>query len=698
MRVSERSSLTAPRAVLSVVVPMVALCLCLTACTKEKRADAGGPDQPPEPVTVEMLADHAGGFFSFPWPNELRKAADGTLDLTGLPGVEAPAEDAPGTTAPGQSLLPELTAQLARAVTDFGTNSAIYLRATGALDSESIPTPSESLEPTASVQLIDLDRGEPAPVIVEVQDGDRFRPDHLLTVLPYPGHPLHPGTRYGLAITTALRSRAGAPVEPSPLIDRLDERWSQSTGVDEATWRTLRSQRDEVRRALPAEARRDGLVAFTVFRTQDVGREMAAVAAAVRDRPPPVVDWERRERCAADAPTDGTGAATYVGFVTLTRFQAGPWPHLREGGAIHVDADGRAVPQGTAKAPIVVKVPCGDPPPDGWPILTFIDGTGAGADLDGISLWNRAGWVTATIPPLFGAGREPPADVTALLEAFGLTDPALRSELLFYNFLNPAAARTNPIQQAADHLALQRAVAAMSFDRGRQRSKVRVETDDSITVVSGHSQGAQSLPLVAAADPTIDGVISSTGSGGQYHTLAHISTQRVGLATFTGDVDLLDELNPVVQLIQTLLEAGDGINFPSAMNYLNISGQADTCVSLETSRHLAGALGLVTISPIELESLYGDEALDPPVEESGTVEGNAGEGGTATRVNIELPGGHFVAYDDTTTATAFLDAIREGRTPSVSVDDDPPTGNGNCPGRRWDDPPRRYAVGAADSR
>jgi hypothetical protein len=680
--------------VLAAVLPVAVLCSVVAGCTKES-TDGDKRGRPAAPVTIEMRPDRSDGFFSFPWPNEIRKAADGTLDLTGLPGTESVDAQAPGSTAPGQSLLPELAAKAAAAVTDFGTNSAIYLRATGQLDHESIPTPSESLEPTAAIQLLDLDTGEPAPVIVEVQGKDRFRPDHLVTVLPYPGHPLRPGTRYGLAVTSALLSKAGEPVRPAGLIDRLDEGWSSDTGVDELVWLVLRKQRDEVRSALSREARRDGLVAFTVFRTQDVAREMDAVAASVRDAPPPKVTFDTRDRCAPDAPLDGTASATYRGSVTLTRFQDGPWPYLREGGTIGVDDSGRAVGQGTTKVPIVVKVPCGDPPPGGWPILTFIDGTGAGADLDGISLWDRSGWVTASIPPLFGLGREPPPDVAALLAAFGLTAPEAQSELLFYNFLNPAAARSNPIQQAADHLALQRAVAALTFDRGRQRAKARVDTDDSLTVISGHSQGAQTLPLVAAADPGIDGVVSSTGSGGQYHTVAHISTQRQGLAVFTGDVDLLDELNPVVQLVQTLLEASDGINFPSRMNYLNISGRGDACVAVETSRHFAGALGLVTISPERLDSFYGDEELDPPTAGNGQVEGNA-DG--ATRANVELPGGHFVAYDDTTTATAFLDAVRAGRPPRVTVDEDPPTSNGNCPGHRWDDPPRRYAVGPPTSR
>jgi len=694
VRVSERSSLTAPRAALALVLPVAALAVTLTGCSKGTASGERGSARTTA-VTIEMQPERQDGFFSFPWPNEVRKRSDGTLDLTGLPGVEPPAPDRTGSTAPGQTLLPELTSRAAAAVTDFGTNSAVFLRATGALDEESIPTPSESLEPGAAIQLLDLDRGEPAPVIVAVQRKDRFRPDHLVTVLPYPGHPLRPGTRYGLAVTGALLSKAGEPIEPSPLVDRLDDPWSADTGVDEATWQTLRTQRDEVRRALPREARRDGLAAFTVFRTQDVGREMAAVAASVMTAPPPKATFDRRDRCAPDAPLDGTASATYSGTVTLTRFQDGPWPYLREGGTIHVDGTGRAVPQGSTKVPIVVKVPCGDPPPGGWPILTFIDGTGAGADLDGIQLWDRSGWVTATIPPLFGVGREPPPDVAALLAAFGLTSPELQSELLFYNFLNPAAARTNPIQQAADHLALQRAVAALTFDRGRQRAKAKVETDDALTVISGHSQGAQSLPLVAAVDPGIDGVVSSTGSGGQYHTLAHISTQREGLAVFTGDAELLDELNPVVQVVQTLLEASDGINFPSRMHYLNIAGRDDACVAVETSRHFAGALGLVTISPLELGSFYGAEELDPPTDGRGPVEGNA-DG--ATRVNLELPGGHFVAYDDTTIATGFLDAIRGHRVPSVTAPKHPPTGTGNCPGQRWDDPPRRYAVGPSTAR
>ena len=81
-------------------------------------------------------------------------------------------------------------------------------------------------------------------------------------------------------------------------------------------------------------------------------------------------------------------------------------------------------------------------------------------------------------------------------------------------------------------------------------------------------------------------MFSSSGNGGQYHSLAH-TAQRYNLALFTGEHQPLDELNPMVQIVQTVTEAHDGLNVGAAglapgMDYVNMSGAADGCVALES--------------------------------------------------------------------------------------------------------------------
>ena len=642
------------------------------------------PEGPEGPPSIQMVPGRADGFFSLPWPNEVRKAPNGTLDLVGLPGVIW--NPLAGDPLPRVPVLPALAQNLAGAVDDFGTNSAIFLRATGPLDPASLPTPSATTNASSPVQVIDLGTGERAPVIIEVQAGDRFRPDHLLTLLPYPGHPLRPATRYGVAITDGVRSADGAVLSPAPLLSDLDGGWDGRGR--ESDWAALRAQRDEVRAVLEDSTpfSGDDLVAFTVFRTQDTNRDLDAVAAAVATDEA-AVSLGPVTTC--DQPTaGGQPSIVYSGELSVPQFQTGEFPYLGEGGSISIGGDGKAVVQGRTPVPLVVKVPCGTPPSGGWPILTFVNGTGGGATVSRLPFSNTDGFVVASIPPLFGRGRNVPEPVTRLLDLLGFPPGDAQSELLFYNFLNPTVARSNPIQQAAEHLSLQTAVEHLEFDGSPLGSPVPVATNDATEVISGQSQGAQTLPLVAAAAPGVDGVFSAAGSGGQYHTLSHRQQQREALALFTGSVEDLDELNPIVQVVQTLLEGGDGINFTSDAQFVNVAGYADTCVPVETSRHFAGGLGLETVPRADTTSLYGDAALDPPVLNGPGPYGANADG--RTRLNVELPGGHFAAYENTTIGDQFLAGIADGTAPLITIDTPGPS-TSNCTANRYDDPPRRYA-------
>ncbi len=494
-----------------------------------------------------------------------------------------------------------------------------------------------------------------------------------------------------MALLDGLRPSSGAPSLPAPLIDDLDGPWSPDSGFDEATWSTLRAQRDEIRSVLETTTdwNGDDLIAFAAYTTQDVGGDVRAVAAAVDAAAPPQLQITQQSACGPDARAGGTDTATLRGTVALTRWQAGTYPYHDAGGEIVVDASGAAQPQGTFDAEFSAKVPCGEPPPGGWPMLTFINGSGGTWDIDANALpFGYQGYVVAQIAPLYGVDR----DVTPspLMVQLGITSASDVSRATFYNFFNPDAARTNPIQQAGEHLQLFDAVAALQLDGTTVGASGTVTVDGDTAVIAGHSQGAQTLPIVASVRPDLAGVVSSAGSGGLYHTLSHNTENRELLGLLTGDAEALDELNPIVQVAQTMLEGGDGLNFDNSTDYLAYNGRDDLCVPFENSRYFAGATELpINYRTEPVVSLYGDPGVDPATT-SLPVQGNVGG---RTRVQVELPGGHFVAFDQLGVTAGFLAEVAAGVTPTV-----PDAGytfggysSQNCPGPRWDVPPTRFA-------
>lgn len=573
----------------------------------------------PDGVTVWMDVSYSQGFFSLPWPNDIRKTDTGNLNLLGFPGTESSA------------VLFALASLSSSQLKDFGTQTAVYLRLTGAIDPSTLPSPEQSTEASSSVQLIDLDHPSTrVPVIVRIEPSDAERPSNLLSLLPYPGHTLTPDTRYAAVVTSGVHDTSGAPLAEAPVIAALDEDTWLGRARSQQDWLALRAQRDTVRAAL-AGGTAGALVGFTVFRTADSTREMRAVAAAIDALPAPVLPA---------LPTDCEPG--YLTTIDLPNFQAGTYPYTSSGGGIQVGADGKAVLQGYRTYPVVIRMPCGEAPSTGWPIETFIDGTGGSANLgDAIGFVPDA--IAASIPPLFGAGT-------------GITDPSYPS--YFYNAYNPEAARSNPIQQAGNNLALIKALQHLEFS-GPYGGTTPRRVDPHRVMISGESQGAQTLPLVAAMNPDVVAVLSGAGSAGFYNQVAYRRDVREELGKYAGTGGL-DIRNPLVQLISTLEDLAEPANYPNDANYLNFAGQVDGCVPLESSRHLAAALKLTVADP-QWGSIFGSPSLDPPTT-TGPVSANVNG---RTKVSIEAPGGHGTAYANPAIATDFTTAAFAGVAPTV---------------------------------
>jgi hypothetical protein len=599
--------------------------------------------------SVRMEPGLQRGFFAAPWPNDIRRRSDGTLDMSGFP--------VPAGNAIVQSILGRGSAVTKR----FGTNAAVFFQTCAPIDTATLPAPDASMLPGSAVMLVNLDNpGAPyTPVLLDLKNTrGTLRPPDLLSVLPYPGHPLAGQTRYAAILFSGIHTPQGTPLSPSPLLAELDQPWDASKPVDATTWGDLKAQRDAVYSYVdshtswtPAQ-----VVAFTVFTTQDVTSELQAIAAAIDALPAPTPVSRTTGNCSGGAPR-----TTVSGSLHLPRWQAGVFPYLYDGGEIVVSG-GLAVQQSTETAQFTMTFPCGPAPANGWPILLFMDGTGAGPNSNGIGYMgdeytNPFPYVVASIAPLYSGDRAVP----------GLPPPFDQNEFLFFNYFNALAGRTNQLQQAADMMYLRRVVEGIQLSAAETGNAAPVATDDTIEVIAGHSQGALTVPHVLAADPAFKGGFISAGGGGLYQTLLHRADVRglLGLVLGPGAAEL-DMFHPLVHVVQTFAEVGDAANYaPHVLNahVLSTSGRIDGCSPMEVGSVLGTALGLQIVNPI-YHPLFGSTTLEPTITTL-PVSGNLDGGRTG--ITVQLDTGHFGTVTNPDLGRSFVDSMASGGVPTVDA-------------------------------
>ena len=594
----------------------------------------------PSETTVSMWSEGPGGFFAMPWPSDVRRSATGSIDLTGYPGSDNP-------------LFAWVLGAGSAATDGFGTNSAAFFTTTGPIDTATLPGAVESVDPlTSTALLVDLDHPGAAPVPLLTRftaTGSDLRPANLLALLPYPGHPLEPSTRYAAVLLDGIEDSTGHPLPRSPLVTLLDAAWVDALPFTEAEWDALRDQRDDALAAVGARGRPpEDVIAFTVFTTQDTTGEMEAIAAAVEALPTPAFVTRTAGTC-----TLPTGRTTVTATLDLPVWQAGARPHLIAGGGIVVGDGGRAVRQGTERVVAKMTFPCGSSPsPSGWPILLWMDGTGGSAGSSSISELGTGTlpYVVASVAPMYSGDR---------------SVSGYAGEDLFFNFANPLAARTNQLQQAADLLYLERVVQAVTLTAAETAGPSPVETRDDTVLLAGHSQGALTLPMAAAFDADTEGVFVSAGGAGFYLSLVHRGDVRAQIDALLGTpAGELDEFHPAVHALQTIAEVGDAANYAPLVSshVLSVSGVDDGCSPVEVGSALGTALGAGIANPL-WHPVFGSAAFEAP-EVALPVSGNLPGGRTA--VTVQLDTGHFGASTNPSVGRSFVESLAAGATPSVA--------------------------------
>ena len=187
-------------------------------------------------------------------------------------------------------------------------------------------------------------------------------------------------------------------------------------------------------------------------------------------------------------------------------------------------------------------------------------------------------------------------------------DSARSTEELVYNFANPAAARGNTLQAAADLFAVARALPALA-----RPAAARCQA--SPAALYGHSQGGTAAALAAAHEPRFGAVVLS-GTGGAL-TLGLLGKNKpVPVAPLfpflLGDDAPVDAAHPVLALLQMYFDAADPLNHASRIvsgfgeggegavsrHVLHVFGANDQYTPDVTQRHLARAAGLPLLHPV----------------------------------------------------------------------------------------------------
>ncbi len=496
-----------------------------------------------------------GGFFKMPFPTDLRRNADGTVNL----------DDFPPTllfwlvgTYPG---LAEKNG--------FSTATTIYFRFTGPIPTDGFPkTARDSVKPDSTLLLIDIDadspeRGRNFPLIWKFYDHRQTwisGGDNILAMMPLPGFLLRENNTYAAII---LNSASG-PSRPGVMADLLSGQAPKAKLGKKAVqvYKPLRKWLADPN----CPVKKEEIMIATVFTTGTPSAEMMKMWKAIQEMPAvKLVEPIRVER-------------EYPEYYVLRtkwlapQFQTGLPPYSFVGGSIAYDKKGMPIIQRYQKVPMVITVPKTAMPGSGFPLLHFIHGT------EGVS--NQVVDRGKTFDPHGGpeAGKGPALVVAKRgIASFGSALPQNgerggdKTMLLYYSFFNGEGIKNNLIQSAAEQIMLLKLFkelkipASLCPETKLPDGQKEIYFDRDRLFSMGQSLGSLVLGIYAGVEPSLKAIIPS-GEGGHWGLFAvrgnfinAPSLNKSGKGMF--EVLNLDIFHPTMCMFQTALAPSDPLSF-----------------------------------------------------------------------------------------------------------------------------------------
>jgi len=645
--------MTAARRGASIVRALVVASIAASgpACTPDDVFVVDGP--------VPRWSSEPDDFYDAPWPSDLRRDDDGTIDLSDFPdpsSVDLVAsyllrgEDLPG----------------------FGTSAAMYVPfAEEDPDLSRLPTPEDSLVPGAAVFLMNIDPasegwGETVPLRFELLPGEtEWHDANVLAVAPVAGHPLRPTTTYALVVTTRVATPNPDFVATLSATDPLHD----PRLVHALTFHGVPTAEVAV---------------ASVFTTFDPTEEMVRIADFLqREVAPP--DLAQSPLELLDDFDDYLAWRTHYPSPYFTH---GERPYFTEGGAFRFTPDGRPEIAGwdDMRAGVCTPKNLDAVPPGGWPVVIYQHGTGG--DYRTHCNSNGAFEVAARlgVEGVVSIGLDQPLHGTR-------QGPTPSSDLNHFNFINPDSGLTNFRQGAADAIYLARALADRAWvlptEDGRE-----VPLDPDNVMFVGHSQGGLTGAIAA---PFFGDDVKATVLSGAGAILTITLLERKDILDFQQLVETLlsfdedetlTELHPAMSLIQTLTEVTDPVNYapywharrgnwrghrPTPVLLTNGTLDANTPYRTAVALAAAGRLPLVGEAATNIEPILLHDLPPQPLPTASNVtafDGSRLTGGFAQY----WEGSHFVIFEEEHAAQLYINYVRtsaDGRSALV-VDPDVP--------------------------
>jgi hypothetical protein len=644
-----------------------------------------------------------GDFFRLPFPTDVRRQG-GQLDLSGFP--------TPGASMLGVDPVQLYVDAIEEHDSGWGAYPTVILRFSGAFDGD-------TLAPYQSLKFVDLTtQRELGWQRYYTPARTSYICDNFIAVQPPLGSPLQPEHTYAVyLLSTATVDDAAMTLLAADDTTSCDEAADCDSGVctdghcevpvlpsdnlgavlgdaspKDAKLKAAHEAFAPLRAWFPnadPPIEVGNVLTATVFTVGNVRAPMTELAAATAQADAPTAsDWvkcdtgvtspcaqaEGERACGADV----DGYDEYHALLSLPVFQEGAAPYLtpEDGGGI--DA---AQPR-TEAVCLSITVPEGTPPASGWPAVVFAHGTG-GSFRDHVSE-AVAGALAAEAAPFAVIG------IDQVEHGPRRGDSTESPNNLFFNFLNPAAARGNPLQGAADQLSVARFAKALDVDASVTGGSP-IKLDGTQLFFFGHSQGSTEGSLMLPFGDDFKAAVLS-GNGASLRDALRTKTKPENIAgalpfvlqdPMMTDPNIgagITQYHPVLSLLQQWIDPADPLNFAAlvrsplpnhaAKHVFQTLGLGDNYSPPITMATFAKAGGFVEVT--------ADASAMQPFAEIRLSGAAAPYSAAADEVTVGLrqygaakgSDGHFVVFDN---AAAHADMLRffttaTGATPPVIGD------------------------------
>jgi hypothetical protein len=655
-------------------------------------------------------------FYRLPFPNDAHIDASGNIDLS--------RHHNPGASYLGGDVLGGYLTALEDTFDGFSINPTVLMRFTRTPDYNTIVPQGDGQ--TLYFINIDENAGEARGQSVlrswqAANTSQTFICQDWLAVRGGWESPLLPDTTYAVYLTDGVRAADGSLPERQPDLQAVLGSTAPSDARLGAAWNRYAEFRDylAVNNINPLN-----IIGATVFTTSSPTETTGFLRDTVRSGAPPAFDDLTLCEAGATSPCDdgspgraclnvGGDFIEVHGTYEAPILQRGTRPYFTSedgGDLVFNTAEEQFVVHGTETMCFSMSIPRGPMPADGWPVVMYGHGTGGTftshlRDVAGSLASIEVEAVGSTDGSGEGSG-DPAGPRTVQFVSIGIDGvqhgprrgdserSTLDPENLFYNFLNPLAARGNIQQGAADYFTLMYAlenleIAAADFPTGET-----FMVDPGQIYFYGHSQGSQVGAPFAAFEPNINAaVFSGAGAGLSLSLLSKSSpvdiASGVRLLLASGNQAAAANVNtndPLLSILQWYIDPVDSLSYTpllverinaerGGMHVLQTFGFGDTYSPEDTLWAFGAAAGLRQAATSNLIR-PGYPTSEYPI----TLNRNRGENGSWTAVivagtppssgGVPTYDGHFIAFRDESVrrqVMEFLGTMVVNGVPSISA-------------------------------